>query len=445
MPPYNPFVTDGTTFINPLGLGFTLAMCLLVIVLPRRFALVPVIALACFMTMGQRLLIGGLNFTMIRIVLLSGWVRLIVRGELRSVRLNRIDKALLWWTLSAIVTYVLLWQTFDAVKDRLGLAYDAVGFYFLFRFLVRDLDEVVRVFKMTAFLLVPLAGSMLIEKMTGRNSFAIFGGVSDVTIMRDGTLRCQGPFAHPILAGTFGAVLLPFFIALWLRGRGSRAIALLGILSSLLIAVTSGSSGPLMASFAGILGMGMWAFRSYTRMVRWGIVLTLIALQLVMKAPVWFVISHVGVFASSDSYHRAYLIDRCIAHFSDWWLVGTKSTAAWAGVDEHLFDITNQYIKEGANGGLITMVLFIMILTRCFQAIGRSVRAMADTEPRRDRLCLWALGAALLAHAVTFVSVTYFDQNIVNWYKHARQALRHDALAMLPHTLHQFPFPRPGR
>jgi ABC-type Mn2+/Zn2+ transport system permease subunit len=29
---------------------------------------------------------------------------------------------------------------------------------------------------------------------------------------------------------------------------------------------------------------------------------------------------------------------------------------------------------------------------------------------------LWAMGAALFAHAVTFISVSYFDQNFVNWY-----------------------------
>ena len=184
MLPVNPYVTDGTTFVNPVGLVFTLVMGLLLIVLPRRYALIPVIMLTCYMTMGMRIMVVGLNFTMLRILLLFGWARLILRGEFRSIKLNRIDKALLWWTLSSIVTYFLLWQTYDAFKDKLGLAYNAIGFYFLFRFLVRDLDEVVQVLKITAILLVPLAGSMLMEKATGRNSFALFGGVSPVTIVR---------------------------------------------------------------------------------------------------------------------------------------------------------------------------------------------------------------------------------------------------------------------
>jgi hypothetical protein len=379
--------------------------------------------------MGQRVLIGGLNFTMIRIVLLFGWVRLILRREFRSVRLNRIDKALLWWTLSSMVTYVLLWHTYDAFKYELGLAYNAVGFYFLFRFLVRDLEEVVRVFRMTAILLVPLAASMLAENMTGRNSFAIFGGVSPLTVVRDGMLRCQGPFAHPILAGTFGAVLLPFYIALWLRGRGSRAIALLGIVSSTVITFTAGSSGPLIAWIAGILGLGMWSLRKNMRVVRWGLLLTLIALHLVMKAPVWFLMARVGIFSGSTGYHRAYLIDRAVANVSDWWLIGTKSTASWGDEDQGLFDVTNQYLKEAADGGLLTLLLFILIIARCFQGIGRSVRAMVEVEPRHNQLCVWAMGAALFAHVASYMSVSYFDQNVVNWFM---------LLAMISATTDQF-------
>ena len=62
------------------------------------------------------------------------------------------------------------------------------------------------------------------------------------------------------------------------------------------------------------------------------------------------------------------------------------------------------------------MFLFIMIIARCFQGVGRSVRAMEDVEPRRDQLCVWAMGAALFAHVVTYMSTSYFDQNGVNWY-----------------------------
>ena len=36
--------------------------------------------------------------------------------------------------------------------------------------------------------------------------------------------------------------------------------------------------------------------------------------------------------------------------------------------------------------------------------------------PIAHRKLTWAFGEALFAHAVTYISVTYFDQNFVNWY-----------------------------
>jgi hypothetical protein len=62
------------------------------------------------------------------------------------------------------------------------------------------------------------------------------------------------------------------------------------------------------------------------------------------------------------------------------------------------------------------MILFIAIIVFCFKAIGRTVRLGEKTESKANLKMIWALGASLFAHAATFLSVTYFDQNFVNWY-----------------------------
>lgn len=416
MHPVDPsIITDGTTFTNPLGLAFTILMGVLLVVLPRRHALIPVIAMVCYMTMGMRIIFLGLNFTMIRILLLFGWARLILRSELKSITFNKLDRVIVIWTIVSIVAYTLLWQDFDAFKNRLGFAYNALGFYFLFRFLLRDLDEIRKALRIYAILIVPLAVFMIVEKMTGRDPFAVFGGVPPITYIRDGALRCEGPFAHPILAGTFGATLLPLFVGLWWQGKG-RLVTALAIISSAVITVTSASSGPILTFALGILALVLWPLRLQMRTVRWGIVSGLVAFQLVMKAPVWFILAKVDVVAGSTGYHRAYLIDRAIANLSDWWLIGTKSTSAWASANDHLFDVTNAYILDGANGGLLTMFLFIAIIAFSFKAIGRTVRIGDGHEAEKDVRFIWAMGAALFAHAVTFISVSYFDQNFINWY-----------------------------
>ncbi len=404
-------ITDNTTFINPIGAAFILLMCVLIVVLPRKYALVPFILVICFMTMGQRVLVVGLNFTMFRILVFFGWIRLLIRGEIRGLKWHPIDTAVVLYVISNATIYTLQWRTWEAFVNRSGLFYNAFGLYFLFRFLLHDLEDVRRGIRQLATFAVPLAISMMVEKLTERNAFAVFGAVPLFTVVREGVLRCQGPFAHPILAGTFGATIFPFFAAMF-RDKGRKLLAMAGMLSSLVIVGTAGSSGPVMALLFGVLALVMWPMRDYLRAVRWGLLISLVGLHLVMKAPVWFLIGRITVFSGNTGWHRSYLIDQAIAHFWEWWLLGTRDTAHWGRL---LSDVTNQYINEGADAGFLTMVLFILIIVRCFRTVGVSVRAMQDGS-FASRFQVWGLGASLLAHAVTFISVSYFDQNILIWY-----------------------------
>ena len=398
---------------NPPGLLLTGLMGLLLVILPRRYALAPILILACFMSMGQAIVILDSHFTMIRILVFCGWIRLLVRGEIQRLSFNAVDKIVILWMLSGVVLHTLLWLTADEFINRLGMAYNAIGMYFLFRFLVRDFDDIKRVFKMAAVFIGPLAVAMILEKLSGQNMFAVWGDVDPVTAVRDGVLRCQGPFAHPILAGTFGATLVPFFLYLWGEGGQKKFLALLGVVSCGVITITSGSSGPVLAYVGAVAAFSMRPWREYLPIARRVFVGALIVLQLVMKAPVWFVIARIDIFSGSTGYHRAYLIDQAIAHLSEWWLLGTKSIDSW-GQDQLHGDITNEYISQGVRGGLLTMVLFIAVIVVCFKIVGR-LQAYKDL-PIADRRCAWALGAALFAHVLSYLSVSYFDQNLVTWY-----------------------------
>jgi hypothetical protein len=245
--------------------------------------------------------------------------------------------------------------------------------------------------------------------VTAHNLFIPLGGIEPE--VRDGIARARGPFVHPDLSGSFGATLLPFFVALWWLGDRTRGF--MGIASSIIITFASGASGPLMSFLAAVLALSMWPLRKRMRQVRWGAVLMLIGLQMVMKVPVWWAIMHISIHAGGDSYHRSYIIDRTMANFRDWWLVGTKDTEAWG---HGLHDVTNEFIFQGVEGGLLTMLLFILIIKRCFGAVGRSLRALGPSDQTTVQFALWALGSALFAHVVTFFGVSYFDQSFVNLY-----------------------------
>ena len=407
----NSFATDGTNFITATGLTFSLAMALCLLLVPRRFAAVPIFILVCFMTMGERILVFGLNFTMLRILLLFGWVRVLARHEYHVPNFGPLDAVVVGWTIVRTVNYTLLWGTTAAFINRLGYAYDIIGAYFLFRFLIRDPKDVTRAIRYLALFVMPLALFMLLEKLTARNVFSVFGGVPFIPEMREGVVRCQGPFSHPILAGTFGATSLPLLIALWWQPRASRLLVVFATLAVLVITATAGSSGPALAAFAGILALCLWAMRAHMRILRWGCLIAVVVLQVVMNSPVWFVLARFSVFSGSTGWFRGFLIDQAVRHINEWWLIGTQSAAAW---HPFLIDVTNQYIAEGFCGGIIAMALFIAMLAVAFRSVGRSVRR-SHLEMPSKRLA-WALGAALFAHAVTFISVTYFDQNFVMLY-----------------------------
>jgi hypothetical protein len=407
------------TNINAIGFSVAISMALLTLLLPRRYVILPFIAMCFFLTVGQTISMFGLNFTMLRFLIFFGWLRLILWKELTPLRLNVIDVIVLSWVVSLVVMYTLLVQHPLAVINRLGAAYDALGLYFLFRYLITDHEDFERALAITAVLAVPLAIAMLLESKSGRNLFFVLGGVPEITIERDGIFRCQGPFSHPILAGTVGATLTPLFIGLWFTRGLYKGLAVIGALAALTVTVTSASSGPWMACAYGILAITLWPIHAYMRYLRWGALILLVTLHMAMKSPIWFLIGRLSNFVGGTGWHRAELIDQAINHFDEWWLVGTKYTAHWnLGTlpnEPDMADITNQYILEGVNGGLLTMILFISIIAFCFRNIGRAIKQV-EKQSLAVKMSLWAMGASLFSHVVSFLSVSYFDQMIMLWY-----------------------------
>jgi len=413
-------ITDNLSNINLIGFIFTSAMGVLMLFLPRRFAVLPIIMTACFVTLGQVINIASLNFTMFRIIIFFGCVRVIIRKEVFSIRLHQIDKILIAYVITSATAYILLRSgSSEAFINQFGFIYNSLFLYIIFRSLIHDMNDINTIFKMLALVLVPLAAAMLIEKATGRNLFSIFGGVPEFTVVREGKLRCQGAFGHPILAGTFGTTSLPFMLALWSLGGGKKLIAGLGIISATIITITTSSSGPVVSYIFVIIGMAMWRIRDHMRAVRWCILLCLISLHIVMKAPVWSLIGKLSEVIGGGGWHRVMLIDAAISHFNEWWLLGTDYTRHWmpTGVSwsEKQTDITNQFIAVGIDGGLISLILFVAVIIFCFKNIGMKLKEIGSSE-LPIKFTIWCMGVSLVGHLASFTSVHYFDQIIVFWY-----------------------------
>ena len=405
-------ITTGSLF-------FTLFLGFLLLVLPRRYALVPMLISGCYMTLGQVLIIGGLHFYLIRIIILFGWIRILIRKEIFSIKLASIDKVLVAWLMASCFLYILFGETNVETTERLGRVYNTIGIYFFVRAMIRDMDDIVFTVKMFGIIVIPLAVFFVVEYMTGKNPFSTFGGAPLLSEIRNGRVRCQGPFRNSILAGTFGATAFPLFVGLWVHSVRNRFLAGCAILAATVIVACASASGPVVAYLIGIIGLITWNFRSNMRTIRWGIVITLLALDVYMKAPIWFLISRLSDVVGGGGWYRAALIDAAIRHLDEWWLIGTGYTAHWMptgiAIDPKSADIVNQFIAEGVNGGLLSMILFIWLIVKCFKTIGKAVRHK-ESFLFSERFMIWCIGCTVLGHVISFFSVSYFDQIIIFWY-----------------------------
>lgn len=402
----------GETLIHPVGLTAVLVLGVIMLVVPRRWAVLPMMAIACFIPSAQRIVLFNLDFTLLRIMVAFGVLRLLVREEHDNFQWKPIDKAMLWYVFIATIVYTVQVGTFAALVNRLGFAFDALGLYFLFRCLIRRWEDIDCAVLGTIVLAVGVAVAFGFEHATQRNVFSVFGGVPEITAVRDGKLRCQGPFAHPILAGCFWATLLPLFAGQWWKDASGRVWAVIGVASGVFVIFTCNSSTPVAGLASAIIGGLAFFARRHMREIRWAIACSLLGLHMVMKAPVWHLIHRASsLIGGGTGYHRFLLIDSSIRHFGEWWLLGTRSTAHWGW---GLQDVTNQYVLEGVRGGLITLVLFMVVIVLAFRGVGHLWRL---TSGHRFHLALsWAMGVGLFVHCMNFIGVSYFGQMHIVWY-----------------------------
>jgi hypothetical protein len=404
----------GETLIHPVALAFALAMGLWLMVVKREKAVLPIALVACLIPVAQRIVVATLDFNMSRLLILFGWTRLLVRGETGNLRWCRLDTALCIWLTCGTVAHFAREGSLDALIYRLGLMFDGLGIYFLFRMLLRSAEDVSRSLYQLAIISCIVGSAMLIESVTARNLFSVFGGVPEYSSIREGRLRCQGAFPHPIMSGSFGAGLVSVLSCLTVTGAPRRrALALAGALAAVVIVVTSSSSGPALALIAAFAGVAMFPARAYMRWFRWGTVIVLVVIHFVREAPVWHLLGRASDVIGGTGYHRVRLITGFVDNWDEWILAGTPSTAHWGW---GLQDITNEFVYQGVTGGIITLLSFLAILVIAFRYVGQTLRATKRarhlSRARREGLQLlaWGLGASLAAHCVNWLGVAYFGQ-----------------------------------
>ncbi|MGA7410087.1 MAG: hypothetical protein WBW33_06350 [Bryobacteraceae bacterium] len=417
IPTNNFFVGGGAseTALTPVAAALLALAVLAMWLAPRRYALVPLLLGAFLVPAGEVVVLAGAHLGPVRLLALFGCLRLaIMKPPPNESRLvggwNNIDTAFLACGLARAAAVIIQFLSVAAVVNQAGILLATFGIYFILRQQIRDEKDIATAIKAMIVVAFICAASMVIEQLLLRNLFGtLIGGVDIVPLIRNGKTRAQGPFQHAILAGVFGATLLPLCLWLWTRGK-SQMFAVFGMLSATAMTLMCASSTPVMAYGGVFVALCFWPIRRSMKAVRWTMVIVLVTLHLVMKAPVWFLIARVDVIGGSASWDRANLIDTCIRHFWDWWLIGTSDIGNWGW---SMWDLSNQFVAIAETGGLFSLICFIAVISRSFGRLGTARRAVEGD--RRAEWCMWLLCAAVYAHILAYFGVSYFDQTQVAW------------------------------
>jgi hypothetical protein len=399
--------------VNPLLLTICLALVILQLVLPLRWAFLPLLLAACHTPYEVK--IAGL--TVARIVILMGLLRAAGNGSLRFNLRDSLDR----WMIAFVG--VALLSSFghgslisNPLVFRCGLVLNVFGTYLYARAYLMKGVALEQLGRGLVIVLIPFAFLMVVEKLTGHNPYAAVGVGTTESFVRDGKIRAQGPFGTPILAGTVGACVLPLFVLLW---STRRKLAIIGLASCLIITYSSASSGPISTALLSVGAISLWPLRASIRKIRVATMLLLVILHLIKDRPIWYLMALMDFVGGSTGWHRAYLIDMGIKHMGEWWVCGTDFTSHWMpyslpttvpGI--YQADLTNYYLHLGVIGGLPLMFCLIAVQWTAFKRLGLRILEMRSAGDAGE-FSLWCIGALLFAQCVTFLSISYFDQMYV--------------------------------
>lgn len=378
--------------------------------LPYRWAFLPLLIAACHTPYVP---FAG-SFTVVRIVIIAGVLRAWSGGFFKIDVTNPIDRLVGLFIMIVLLSgFAYPWNGGDAFITRLRISMDVAGTYLFARAYLAERESLERFAIGLAVVLIPFGLMMFYERITGNNPYRLLGGQSLVTIVRDGRIRAQGSFGTPILAGTVAATALPFLVSIW---REKKGLALAAMVAALVTIVSTSSSGPIGTVMVATAVMCGWKWRSRAGVILLWMLGALVVLHFIKNRPVWYLMALMDFVGGSTGWHRAYLIDMAVQHLDEWWAFGTDFTRHWMPYglanDPNHCDITNYYIQLGITGGLGLTCALIAVQWRSFRLLGHEImrKPYSGKRENREKFRLWCLASALAAHAVTFLSISYFDQ-----------------------------------
>ena len=394
--------------VHPLGLVL-LGIAIIWLCISKRQKLIwPVLFLCCFISPAQRIVVGGVDFSFLRILMSIAMVHLTLTGAWAYYRVHLIDKLFIFSACLPILLCLARGQT-NMLMFHIGTGGDVVFCYLFARLTIRSLEDIRSFATAAAVISIPVAFMFLIEYLTQRNPFAIFGGVQEVTRMRSGKLRCQGSFSHPIIAGLWWVTLLPVIVSLWwfrFKTPLSGVLAIVGGICAFAIILFANSSTSTSTVLLLIIMVLLYGVRRSFGYLAWVVLGSVILLHVVSQSGFHHLLfARFSVVAGGTGYHRFRLYDAAMDQFGTWFLIGQSSTRDWGW---HLEDVTSELVSSALYGGLLGLILYVTFLTWSIRTAWKVV--LSSEHAPQLKFTAYAIGMSMLALAVNGLGVSYFGQ-----------------------------------
>lgn len=410
---FEHFKYTNQEMLHPLGVASLVIAIALMFALPRRLMVWPIIILLCFISSAQRFIVGGLDLSFLRVLVVVGVFILMIGGATKKVRVCRLDIAA---TIFAVLPslFALVRGNTASVTILMGQYGDFLCSYFLARLAIQNLEDIRHLGRALAACAIPSSMMFLYEQNIGYNLYSIFGGVKEFVWIRNGEPRCQGPFPHAILAGVWWVTSVPLIGMLWWsRNKNSLdgILAVIGVICAVIIVFASNSSTPVSAFWAMLVMVLLYPMRKHFGRLALFTLFTVLALHVVVPSGVHHLIfTRFTVIAGSTGWHRFVLYDEAMKRIGSWGLIGDNSTYNWGwGLD----DVTSQYVAASLHGGIIGTVLVIGMyawgVRVCWKALMRF-----DQDPM-NKAVAYAVGMSLLVLAMCALGTSYFGQIRFLW------------------------------
>lgn len=385
------------------------------LILPAVYSLAIYVAALVSYPNYAKMNVAGLDFTVLRVVVLALLLRALIAASSKPLRIRTID----WLVLSVfgaeLVAGLATAPSFmDFMINRAGATFDMLLPYTAFRLIIRSRRDLKRFLAASLVFMIPTAMIGLYQCFTGYNPFAplenlVYWNVKPSEYgRRFGMTRSNVAFAHPIIFGLIYAMFVPIFAGLTKSMRQYVWLWLAGVVCILVGVFSSVSSGTYLAAFIGLGFLVGYKFRHYWKPV---VIICLFCIFVVdiISNRNWYHVLSEFTLNKQTSWYRGRLIEVALFEggMSGHWFVGYGygQEPGWgARIDGRPYtDMVNHYLLVLSRHGLIGFVPFMLVN---IWVVKHLKRAWKKASNEADRYMIWGLSASFLSLALSSFSVS---------------------------------------